>query len=38
MATQVGLAGGVKVGNKVIFAGQVGVGNQAKVGDGASYC
>ncbi len=34
MAAQVGLAGGVKVGNQVIVAGQVGIINQAKVGDG----
>ncbi|AFZ24046.1 UDP-3-O-(3-hydroxymyristoyl) glucosamine N-acyltransferase [Cylindrospermum stagnale PCC 7417] len=35
MAAQVGLAGGVKVGNRVILAGQVGVANQVKIGDGA---
>jgi UDP-3-O-[3-hydroxymyristoyl] glucosamine N-acyltransferase len=35
MASQVGLAGGVKVGNRVILAGQVGIANQAKIGDGA---
>jgi UDP-3-O-[3-hydroxymyristoyl] glucosamine N-acyltransferase len=35
MAAQVGMAGGVTVGNQVILAGQVGVANQAKIGDGA---
>jgi UDP-3-O-[3-hydroxymyristoyl] glucosamine N-acyltransferase len=35
MAAQVGLAGGVKVGNRVILAGQAGIANQAKIGDGA---
>ncbi len=35
MAAQVGVAGGVKVGNRVILAGQVGVANQSKIGDGA---
>lgn len=35
MASQVGMAGGVKVGNRVILAGQVGIANQATIGDGA---
>ncbi|MTJ14896.1 UDP-3-O-(3-hydroxymyristoyl)glucosamine N-acyltransferase [Anabaena sp. UHCC 0187] len=35
IAGQVGMAGGVTVGNRVILAGQVGIANQAKVGDGA---
>jgi UDP-3-O-[3-hydroxymyristoyl] glucosamine N-acyltransferase len=35
MAAQVALAGGVKVGNRVILAGQVGVANQSTIGDGA---
>lgn len=35
IAAQVGLAGGVKLGNRVILAGQVGIANQAKIGDGA---
>lgn len=35
MAAQVGLAGGVNIGERVILAGQVGVGNNVKVGDGA---
>ncbi|MBF2025836.1 MAG: UDP-3-O-(3-hydroxymyristoyl)glucosamine N-acyltransferase [Oscillatoriales cyanobacterium C42_A2020_001] len=34
-AAQVGLAGGVEVGNRVILAGQVGVANEATLGDGA---
>lgn len=34
-AAQVGLAGGVTVGDRVILAGQVGIANQAKIGDGA---
>ena len=34
MAAQVGLAGGVQIGNSVILAGQVGVTNKVKVGDG----
>ena len=29
------MAGGVKIGNNVILAGQVGIANQAKIGDGA---
>ena len=29
------LAGGVTVGNRVMLGGQVGVANQAKIGDGA---
>ncbi len=36
LAGQVGLAGGVKIGTRVILAGQVGVANQAHVGDGAT--
>ena len=35
LAAQVGLAGGVEVGNQVLLAGQVGVANRAKIGDGA---
>lgn len=35
-AGQVGLAGGVKIGNRVILAGQVGIANQAIIGDGAT--
>jgi UDP-3-O-[3-hydroxymyristoyl] glucosamine N-acyltransferase len=35
MAAQVGMAGGVTVGNRVILAGQVGISNQATIGDGA---
>lgn len=35
IAGQAGLAGGVKLGNRVILAGQSGVGNQVKIGDGA---
>lgn len=35
IAAQVGLAGGVKIGDRVILAGQVGIANQAKIGDGA---
>ncbi|CEJ44398.1 UDP-3-O-acylglucosamine N-acyltransferase (EC 2.3 .1.-) [Umezakia ovalisporum] len=35
VAGQAGLAGGVKVGNRVILAGQSGVANQVKIGDGA---
>jgi len=35
IAGQAGMAGGVKVGNRVILAGQVGVANQVKIGDGA---
>ncbi|NJP08113.1 MAG: UDP-3-O-(3-hydroxymyristoyl)glucosamine N-acyltransferase [Leptolyngbyaceae cyanobacterium RU_5_1] len=34
-AAQVGLAGGVTIGNRVMLAGQVGVANSANVGDGA---
>ncbi|WP_416674612.1 UDP-3-O-(3-hydroxymyristoyl)glucosamine N-acyltransferase [Egbenema bharatensis] len=33
MAAQVGLAGGVQLGNWVILGGQVGVANQAQIGD-----
>ena len=33
--SQVGLAGGVKIGNQGLLGGQVGVANQAQVGDGA---
>ncbi|MEA5580241.1 UDP-3-O-(3-hydroxymyristoyl)glucosamine N-acyltransferase [Nodularia harveyana UHCC-0300] len=35
IAGQAGIAGGVKVGNRVILAGQSGVANQVKIGDGA---
>lgn len=35
MAAQVGLAGGVEVGDRVILAGQVGVANRVKIGDRA---
>ncbi|NJL01155.1 MAG: hypothetical protein HC910_11560 [Spirulinaceae cyanobacterium SM2_1_0] len=35
LAAQVGLAGQVEIGDRVILAGQVGVANQVKVGDGA---
>lgn len=35
IAGQTGMAGGVKLGNRVILAGQVGIANQAKMGDGA---
>jgi UDP-3-O-[3-hydroxymyristoyl] glucosamine N-acyltransferase len=35
MAAQVGLAGGVQLGNWVILGGQVGVANQTQVGDRA---
>ncbi|WP_066376538.1 UDP-3-O-(3-hydroxymyristoyl)glucosamine N-acyltransferase [Anabaena sp. CA = ATCC 33047] len=35
IAGQAGMAGGVKLGNRVILAGQTGVANQAKIGDGA---
>jgi UDP-3-O-[3-hydroxymyristoyl] glucosamine N-acyltransferase len=35
IAGQVGLAGGAKLGKRVILAGQSGVSNQVKVGDGA---
>ncbi|WP_071191538.1 UDP-3-O-(3-hydroxymyristoyl)glucosamine N-acyltransferase [Trichormus sp. NMC-1] len=35
IAGQAGMAGGVKVGNRVILAGQVGIANQVKIGDGA---
>ncbi|TVP60781.1 MAG: UDP-3-O-(3-hydroxymyristoyl)glucosamine N-acyltransferase [Nodularia sp. (in: Bacteria)] len=35
IAGQAGLAGGVKVGNRVILAGQSGIANQVKIGDGA---
>lgn len=35
MAGQVGMAGGVEIGNRVILAGQTGIANQAKIGDGA---
>lgn len=34
LAGQVGLAGGVHLGNHVILAGQVGIANQARLGDG----
>lgn len=34
LAGQVGLAGGVKLGDNVILAGQVGIANQAEIGDG----
>lgn len=35
IAGQAGLAGGVKVGNRVLLAGQAGISNQVKIGDGA---
>jgi UDP-3-O-[3-hydroxymyristoyl] glucosamine N-acyltransferase len=35
MAAQVGLAGGVELGNGVILGGQVGIANEVKMGDGA---
>jgi UDP-3-O-[3-hydroxymyristoyl] glucosamine N-acyltransferase len=35
IAGQAGMAGGVKVGNRVILAGQTGIANQVKIGDGA---
>ncbi|WP_211083728.1 UDP-3-O-(3-hydroxymyristoyl)glucosamine N-acyltransferase [Cylindrospermopsis raciborskii] len=35
IAGQAGIAGGVKVGNRVILAGQTGIANQVKIGDGA---
>jgi UDP-3-O-[3-hydroxymyristoyl] glucosamine N-acyltransferase len=35
LAGQVGLAGGVKVGKRVILGGQTGVSNQVHIGDGA---
>jgi UDP-3-O-[3-hydroxymyristoyl] glucosamine N-acyltransferase len=35
IAGQVGMAGGVKLGNRVILAGQTGIANQVKMGDGA---
>ncbi|MDJ0733342.1 MAG: UDP-3-O-(3-hydroxymyristoyl)glucosamine N-acyltransferase [Nostocaceae cyanobacterium] len=35
IAGQSGMAGGVKVGNRVILAGQVGIANQVTIGDGA---
>ena len=35
IAGQAGMAGGVRLGNRVILAGQVGIANQAKIGDGA---
>ena len=35
LASQVGIAGGAKLGHGVILAGQVGVANRAVVGDGA---
>ncbi|MBD2243705.1 UDP-3-O-(3-hydroxymyristoyl)glucosamine N-acyltransferase [Nostoc sp. FACHB-888] len=35
IAGQVGMAGGVKLGNRVILAGQTGIANQVKIGDGA---
>ncbi|MBD2567383.1 UDP-3-O-(3-hydroxymyristoyl)glucosamine N-acyltransferase [Anabaena lutea] len=35
IAGQAGMAGGVKVGNRVILAGQSGIANQVKIGDGA---
>ena len=35
IAAQVGLAGGVTLGQRVILAGQVGIANQAKMGNGA---
>jgi UDP-3-O-[3-hydroxymyristoyl] glucosamine N-acyltransferase len=35
IAGQAGMAGGVKLGNRVILAGQTGIANQVKIGDGA---
>ncbi|MBW4557002.1 MAG: UDP-3-O-(3-hydroxymyristoyl)glucosamine N-acyltransferase [Trichormus sp. ATA11-4-KO1] len=35
IAGQAGMAGGVKIGNRVILAGQSGIANQVKIGDGA---
>ncbi|MEA5618898.1 UDP-3-O-(3-hydroxymyristoyl)glucosamine N-acyltransferase [Cronbergia sp. UHCC 0137] len=35
IAGQAGMAGGVKIGNRVILAGQTGIANQVKIGDGA---
>lgn len=35
IAGQAGMAGGVKLGNRVILAGQVGIANKVKIGDGA---
>ncbi|MBD2295933.1 UDP-3-O-(3-hydroxymyristoyl)glucosamine N-acyltransferase [Anabaena sphaerica FACHB-251] len=35
IAGQAGMAGGVKLGNRVILAGQSGIANQVKIGDGA---
>ncbi|MDZ8184362.1 MAG: UDP-3-O-(3-hydroxymyristoyl)glucosamine N-acyltransferase [Nostoc sp. ChiSLP02] len=35
IAGQAGMAGGVKLGNRVILAGQAGIANQVKIGDGA---
>ncbi len=35
IAGQAGMAGGVKLGNRVILAGQTGIANQVKLGDGA---
>lgn len=35
LAAQVGLAGGVVVGDRVLLGGQVGVANQVRIGDGA---
>lgn len=35
IAGQVGIAGGAKIGNRVILAGQVGITNKVKMGDGA---
>jgi len=35
IAGQAAMAGGVKLGNRVILAGQVGIANQVKIGDGA---
>ena len=35
IAGQAGIAGGAKIGNRVILAGQSGVANQVTVGDGA---
>lgn len=34
IAGQVGMAGGVKIGDQVILAGQTGIANQVKIGDG----
>ncbi|WP_017656058.1 UDP-3-O-(3-hydroxymyristoyl)glucosamine N-acyltransferase [Fortiea contorta] len=35
IAGQAGMAGGVRIGNRVTLAGQTGIANQVKIGDGA---